>query len=226
MKAKPFMRVAVWVCVIATLATESSIRAAEQGDIKDGFYLGFSFIHNSMSGDFDDTIFIVTDSEAYDVPDVDSGTGFGIVAGWRRQKGAVEIGYQRTVHDTSSSFEDIGDSEASFNVVDLNLKFDIFAEADFFARHRIRPYLLLGMGIPWMTIEDSASDGDSYYDETFVGFGLNAGAGIAYYFHPQWAVTGGIIHRWNWFGSVEGESLDDSLAERAFGLTVGIAYTF
>jgi hypothetical protein len=49
---------------------------------------------------------------------------------------------------------------------------------------------------------------------------------VAYYFHPQWAITGGVIHRWNWFGSVEGGSVDDSLLEKALGFTLGIAYTF
>jgi len=214
------------VCLSVILLMAPPACAEESSNVKDGFYLGLSLVHNGMSGDFDDTTFLVSPPDVYDVPDVDSGAGFGVMAGWRSSKGALEFGYQRSIHDTSSSFVDIGDSEASYNVVDLNIKFDIFAESDLFARHGLRPYLLVGLGIPWLTIEDSMTDGYSYDDETFVGFCLNAGAGIAYYFHPQWAVTGGVIHRWNWFGSVEGESIDDSLKERALGFTVGIAYTF
>jgi len=211
--AKQSMAIMACVCLIVTLTMVSSIHATESSDVRGGFYFGVLFVQNNMSGDFDDSGFLVSSSDLYDVPDLGDGTGFGVVAGWRDARGAIELGYQRSMHDTRSSFVDIGDSEASYNVVDLNLKLDVFQKADFLARHRIRPYLLLGFGIPGLTIEDSATDGSSLEDETFIGFSLNAGAGVAYCFHPQWAVTGGVIHRWNWFRSVEGEDIDDSLKE-------------
>ena len=58
------------------------------------------------------------------------------------------------------------------------------------------------------------------------GFAFNVGAGVAYYLHPQWALTGGLIYFWNRFGSVEGRDLDNALSEEAFGLTFGIMQTF
>ena len=112
----------------------------------------------------------------------------------------------------------------------MNFKVDVFAH------DQVRPYILFGFGFPWLTIENGLAELDydyylddyvlSFEDETFFGFALNAGAGLAYYFHPQWAVTGGVIYRWNWFTSAEGSDLDDNLLERAFCFNVGIAYTF
>jgi hypothetical protein len=183
-------------------------------------------VYNNMSGDFDDTRYLVSSSGAYDVPDVQGGTGFGIVAGWRESRGALEFGYQRSNHNTFSSFGDIGESEASYNVIDMNFKMDVFQKIDVLAQNRLKPYILLGLGLPWLTIKDSMTEGGSLEDETFWGFALNMGAGMAYYFHPQWAVTGGVIYRWNWFGSVEGTELANSLSESALGFTVGVAYTF
>jgi opacity protein-like surface antigen len=151
---------------------------------------------------------------------VDAGTGFGIILGARGTRGAVELSYQRSSHDTSSFFTVPGESTATYNVIDLNAKIDVFAQ------DQLRPYVLLGFGFPWLTIEESATDGFSYYDETFHGFAFNVGAGAAYYLHPQWALTGGLIYRWSWFWSVEDYDIDDDLSANTLGLTFGITYTF
>jgi hypothetical protein len=211
-----------------TLAVASPVWAGDPYDVKDGFYMGGSWVHNGMSGEFDDTMSLVRppDPDIYDVPDVDDGMGFGVFLGWRFMKGALEIGYHRSTHDTTTSLVGMPDSDAVYNVVDLNLKVDVFHKIDFLARHRIRPYVLAGFGVPWLTIEDGSTDGVSLRDETFVGYAANVGAGIAYYFDPQWALTGGVIHRWNWFRNVESIKIDGSLEERTLGFTVGIAYTF
>lgn len=220
--------------VIATsllvLAAAAAVHAEDSsGDssyVKDGWYLGLQAVDNSMSGEFDNSRFFTsTLAEVFDVPDVDDGTGFGVLLGLKSERVALEFGYQRSSHDTTSSFVDIGKggkSEASYNVIDLNLKVDVFT------RDKLRPHILFGIGIPWLTIDGSLYDGisDSYEDETFRGFAFNAGAGVAYYLRPQWALTGGLIYRWNRFSSVEGKNLDNALSEKAFGLTFGIMYTF
>jgi hypothetical protein len=194
--------------------------------VKEGAYLGIYLTDTRMFGDFDNTVSYYGYNDIYEVPYVDDGTGFGIVLGGRAQKAAFELGYQRTRHDTIA----LGGDEASYNIIDLNFKVDVFA------RDQVRPYVLFGFGFPWLTIENGLAELDydydlgdfvfSFEDETFFGFALNAGAGLAYYFHPQWAVTGGVIYRWNWFTSAEGISLEDNLLERAFCFNVGIAYTF
>ena len=208
----------------------SAVYAQGSKYVKEGSYLGGYLTNNQMFGDFDNTRSYYALDEILDVPYVDDGTGFGVVLGSRVPKGAVEFGYQRTRHDTISILN-MSEGEAFYNVIDLNFKVDVFA------RNRTRPYLLFGIGFPWLTIEDGLIELDYDYgiddyvissvdDATYFGFALNAGAGVAYYFHPQWAVTGGLIYRWNWFTSAEGSSLDENLLERAFCLNIGIAYTF
>jgi hypothetical protein len=216
----------VLVYLVVSVATASGASEKEPGYVKNGLYVGALATYNIMTGDFDDSTFLVSSSAIYDVPNVDSGPGLGFILGCRAERGAIELGYQRSVHTTHSSFADIGESTATYNVIDFNVKLDVLRGVDFLARHRIKPYVLFGVGIPWLTIQDSATHGYSLEDETFVGFDLAVGTGVAYYFHPQWAITGGLLYRWNWFGSVDGSTIADSLKEHALGITVGIAYTF
>lgn len=197
--------------------------AREAFSIKDGTYIGAFVTLNQMSGDFDDTTFFSGGGEINDVPDVDNGSGLGVVLGFRvGRKMAIELGYQRSRHDASGDW--YGDGDATYNEIDLNIKFDVFA------RDRIRPYILFGLGIPWLTVEDglytSPYGPEDVEDETFVGFGLNVGAGAAYYFRPDLALTGGVIYRWNRFSSVSGDSLSDALIEKALCFRIGVAYTF
>jgi hypothetical protein len=230
-------KAAVVVCLALCLVAACPTRADASEYVKDGLYLGAMFAYNSMDGDFDDSHIITYEPEAgrtdeFDVPDVDEGAGFGLVIGRRFDKISLEFGYQRTIQDTYSSLwtldgEDvvllIGDSEATYQVFDLNVKIDVFAQ------DRLRPYVLLGGGLTTLDIDDSRSEGpDEPWNKEaeYSGYCLNAGVGAAYYFHPQWAVMGGLIHRWNTFNYVKGARLDSNIHERALGFTVGIAYTF
>lgn len=229
-------KTAVVVCLALCLFAAYPTRTEGSEYVKDGFYLGALFAYNSMDGDFDDSHTITyRDSDRtdeFDVPDVDEGAGFGLVIGRRFDWISLEFGYQRTVQDTSSSLwaldgEDvvllIGDSEATYQVFELNVKIDVFS------RDRLRPYVLLGGGLCSLDIDDSRTEGPDQpwnKEAEYSGYCLNAGLGAAYYFHPQWAVTGGLIHRWNTFNHVKGARLDNDIHERALGFTVGIAYTF
>lgn len=214
------MIITMSVCLALTLCSVLRASAEEKTRmVDDGFYLGVMMVQNSMSGDFDNTTVYYTSTTLYDVPDVDNGSGFGIAAGYRMDRGVYEMAYQRTSHDTNSSFTDVGDS-ASYSVLDFNFKYDV-AKLE-----KIRPYVLLGFGISWMTVEDSSTDGYDLEDETFLGHCWNLGAGMSYFFNPKLAVTGGIVSRWNTFKSVEGVELGSKLKEKAVGLSIGMTYTF
>jgi len=218
---------AVAICLLSCLIVACPTRAKESGGVKDGYYLAAMFVSNQMSGDFDDTGIYEAKDEAdldlFNVPEVGNGTGFGLYLGRRLDRLSFEFGYQRTVHDTTSVIPVIGKQDGVYNVVDLNVKFDLVAQG------RLRPYLLIGGGIPWLTIENNKSPDDGVTwdkDMRFVGGCLNAGIGVSYYFHPQWALTAGLIQRWNWFTHGEGARLHPRLDERTLSLMAGVAFTF
>ncbi len=227
------------------LVRTSAVYAQDGNYVKDGWYLGVFSTQVHMSGDFNGKGGYDDMGEILGVPDVDNDTGFGFVLGARGAGVALEWGFQRSNHETSSLLLQPGyttegpvffdQSEASYNVIDMNLKIDVFTQK------RIRPYILFGIGYSWLTIENNLFDytedlwsvepGDedelkgTFDDTTFGAFNLNLGCGVAYYFHPQWAVTTGVIYRWNRFEPWE-VFLDDALSEKVFSLNIGIAYTF
>jgi hypothetical protein len=204
---------------------ETQEAPVEQGSFKakEGTYLSFSYVRNSIGGDFDDTVMYQTSSEAFNVPDADSGGGFGIGLGVTADFGGFEINYQRSSHETHTVFVDIGDQDAAFNVVDFNFRINILRKQ---LKDRIKPYVLLGFGIPWITIENSMTDGYSYDDETFVGISGNIGGGVIYYITPRIFANAGAFYRWSRFGSVEGVSLDDKLSGSGPSFSLGLSYTF
>lgn len=219
---------------------------AQDGDyIKEGWYVGVFSTQVLMSGDFNGSGGYDDMGELLAVPDIANDTGLGFVFGAKGSGVAFELGFQRSDHKTSSLllqpvytsegpvlFEG---GETSYNVIDLNLKIDVFPQKQF------RPYILLGLGYSWITIENGLFDytedlwsvepGDedelkgSFEDTTYGAFNVNLGFGVAYYFHPQWAITAGVIHRWNRFEPWD-IFLDDALTENTFTVNVGITYTF
>ncbi len=215
------MKIVAAICMIWCLVSVNSVNAEDYSEyVKEGSYIGLSFVYNGMSGDFDDTMAFTDGTTIWSVPDMDHGMGFGIVYGVRTDIGAFELGYQRTRHDTSTTIANIGNSTAIYNVIDFNFKYDILAWK------QLRPYLLVGAGVPWLKIDRSRTNGTNYEDETFYGLEGNLGAGIAYYVTPQWAITGGAIFRYNWLPTIDGGTLEKELYQKTFGLTLGIAYTF
>ena len=145
---------AVAICLLSCLTVVCPTRAEEVRSVKDGYYLAAMFVYNQMSGNFDDSLIYEpkdqNDVALFNVPDVDNGAGFGLWFGRRVDRFSFEIGYQSTVHDTSTTIPGIGKADGVYNVVDLNVKIDIFAQG------RLRPYLLIGGGIPWLTIEKTS----------------------------------------------------------------------
>ncbi len=218
------------VCFIGFVSTASAQYNQYSPLVKNGVYVGAMFVNNSTSGDFDDSIYYTTDEMLYNVPGMDDGKGFDIVLGTRMNRFSFEVGYQKTNHDVKSVLNDVlyeaygvnilGD-KATYNAVDFDFKFDLIANS------QLRPYALMGFGLTWITVEDNALNlYDEQEDETFRGYCWNLGAGVAYYLQPQIAVTIGLKYRWNIYGRVESDDLDENLKENILSTSIGMAVTF
>ena len=220
------LRTLACVCFVLLLVLAPYVCAqdADSGQFftpADGVYVSESWIiNNAVGGEFDDTITYNSGTSIYDVPDVDNGMGFGVALGVTGPGASGEIGYVRTVHDTSSTFPGIGAQEAAFNAIDFNLKIHLTRE------NRFRPYVLLGIGIPWITITDSEfQGGSSFDDETFVGISGNLGGGIVFYLTEQLFINAGAMYRFSSFGSVDGNDIERLYAGSP-SFTVGMGFTF
>ena len=190
--------------------------------VKEGIYLELFGVYNQVGGDFDDSSVLVSFPTIYDIPDVDPGIGFGLALGRRYDKGAIEVSYQRSTHDTTSSFIGVGEQKGYLNTLDLNFKIDVFA------KEKIRPHILLGFGFPWLTITDSQVElyGVKNKDETFSGLSGNIGFGLSQFMNPQMCVTAGVMYRYMMFTSVDGLSIEDDLSAGGLSFRLGLSFTF
>lgn len=218
--------VALWVvcmcmaCIGTAMADEEGENEESKEYISEGMYIRGFLVHNGIGGDFDDSIMLFAPGEAFDVPDVKEGSGFGISLGSRSKSGQAEISYIRSLHDTSSVL--LGSSEAAFNLINCEGRINVFSYK------ALRPFVSLGVGIPWMTIEDSKTTDGIVFDDsaTYIGFSWQIGGGAAYYLTPELSVSADISYRWMTFGSVSGTEIDENLKAAAPIFSLGAEYVF
>lgn len=181
-------KVGFWVVVVvSTLSISTGVLAQDTSYAKEGLYVGPTLPYNTISGDFDGNTLLASTTEIIAVPKVESGFGFGALLGVRFKKGALELSYLRSEHDATWLG---GKGTVAYNIVDIDFK--IYPSVD----SPIQPYLLLGMGFPWLVVHDGSASGTAVGDATLTGIGLNIGGGLSYYLHPTICVNGGVIYRW------------------------------
>ncbi len=218
---KVFLDCICFVLVFVLVICMSSVAYAKNTtQAKKGWYIGFLYNYNNVRDDFDDKSVLYTSFEIFDVPKLKNGSGTGFVLGHRVDSAAIEFSYFNTKHDTTSLL--MGDSEATYNVINLDVK------GYFRKKGKLQPYFLIGLAFPWLEIDNSSfnANGD-IGDETFTGGrGLNIGGGLAYYFTQKWSIFGSIFYRYGSFGKIEGIDIEDRLGHSGYTSTAGITYTF
>jgi len=222
--SQKWFRISTSVIVLTIIVSFTALVSAEEGNFraKSGFYIGLSGVHNTVeSDDFDGETVLVGPSDIILVPDVDDGTGFKIVLGARSSSSAAEISYIKSDHDITFLGAS-GDGELTL----WNLDWKLF----FQTKKRVQPFFLLGFNFSEFTAKDSSSDGINVGDAKFKGVGLNAGAGLAYYFNPRAAITAGATYRWITYGRAKGivgsGDLPEDIVTKGINFDAGLTYTF
>jgi hypothetical protein len=134
------------------------------------------------------------------LPKLDKQKMFRGILGYRYEKAALEISYQRTNH--KGMFAETLSGEATFQQFNLDTRY-------FFLTHgRVQPYILAGAGFPWLTIKDGSfllDDLDAGTgDGRFKGYAGNTEVGVTVYPHPQVGLVLGYAYRPIWFDRMTG----------------------
>ena len=103
------------------------------------------------------------------LPRLAARTAFRGGVGFRSTRGSFEVGYEQTTH--TGTFMD-GAGEATFHSINFDER--IF----FLTRHRIQPYGLIGLSVPWLTVKDGSFLDPDVADGSFRGWGVNSEAGV------------------------------------------------
>jgi opacity protein-like surface antigen len=191
---------------------------------KEGAIVGVSAtLDTTLEGDyFDGDHFFRDSQEVFLVPQLNRRTNMRVMAGFRGGSGAFEASYEQTRHD--GSFAGLT-GFAMLHAINLDGRF-------FFAtRHRVQPHVLVGLAIPWLTVEEGAATRTETGNVTYTGPGLNAGAGVTVYVHPRLGINLGYGYRAIWFlrgSGVLGKNNELKPAPRGAmrGVTVGTTVTF
>jgi opacity protein-like surface antigen len=221
------------VAALAFLLLASAVPASSQeqnGFAKVGGYVGGSFVPKfTLDGETFDGMTAyreVGGDEIGILPKLDKQNMFKGILGYRGQKAALEFSYERTNHN--GTFFD-GAGEATFQSVDLNGRFF------FLTNGRVQPYILVGGGIPWLTVKDGSFLEDEpeagFGDGSWKGYALNTELGITIYPHPQVGIVVGYGYRAIWFDRATGitDTLYDlrpRFREASKGVVVTGLFTF
>lgn len=215
MLAKKKKELLLSVLVTWVLASYACGEASQEP--KEGTFIGGFVSINNIGGRFDGKWLYDFGGYQYDIPNIDSGLGGGLVLGSRKSGGAYELSYQHSFYDTSSIV--LGASKAQMNMINLDLKIDVFAKP------KLKPQVLFGVGIPWLTIGAGKIEGATVGRATYVGYAFNFGGAMSYYVTPQWALNGSIFYRYMRFDSLNGADIR-GLYGSGINYTLGLAHTF
>jgi len=188
------------VCVVPVAAWSQE----QRGFAKVGGYAGGSLAPAfTLDGDTFDGFTLyreVNGDEIALLPKLDKQKMFRGILGVRYERAALELSYERTSHNGMFGEEEA--SEATFQQVNVDTR--VF----FLTRGRIQPYILAGVGFPWLNIKDSSfllDEPDAGVgDSTFKGYAVNTEVGVTVYPHPQVGIVLGYEYRPIWFDRATG----------------------
>lgn len=193
-----------------------------QSVAKEGLYIGFDLVHQSIDDDFDGDSAYTNGPEIIIVPDIESDEGFGLHIGYQLpSKFAIELGFIFTEHDSTWLGNDF---DVDHGEIYVDFKYYLNMESP------IRPYLRAGLGFHVLEVDDGATDGVLTTDAEYRGAGINMGAGLDYFFNNNISVGLAAIYKFVEYDEAEGltdeEELDDELDGSGLTASIRLSYHF
>lgn len=232
--------------LVLVLGLLFGLASASRGEEKEeGMYFSILGVENSIGGDFKGTVTgqFVNSTVLIRIPEIENGSGFGILIGGYTGKMAGEIYYSYSKHDTSFKFYDLncngfndGGAEdvvyyqdGECQVLGANVKYYF---ANFF-NNNFRFYGQLGLFVPKISMKQGAYQENDFNDTanvTFTGYGADLGLGVLFHLHPKWAITGSSVFRYIRIKEVTAFGEDripsDKMDGTGWSHSVGISYYF
>ncbi len=189
-----------------------------------GFYLGAMGVATTLSdSDFDGQSGVIDPQSGVSIvlPKLDPGLGWGVTVGYRGERNSVQFTYAVSKHD--DDFQGVS-MEDEFRNYSLDFKHYWNVEGS------LQPFLLLGVSVPRLIVENGAALGGSSGDAAIQGLGANIGGGAALYLTPHLALFGEAFYRWADFDRASAlgvhRDIRGNLDASGFGLRGGLSYTF
>jgi len=230
-------RIVTWsvlmLMILSVLAQEPAKELPPVADKGDFFfevttqYLSFS--HRDLNGN----MVLGNADQVFYIPRVTSGFGFGIGFGRRFRSGLWSLSYLSSGHD--ATFQGLKSTAVS-NLVQFNARTFLLKNS------KVKPFVYFGLAFPWLKVYDNAADKQGkIVDATYLGLGVNAGAGVLLPISSRMFFSGSVIYRYLAYLYANGPGVgidvtdlfDDRTGPRhkpflrspVFALELSIAYT-
>jgi hypothetical protein len=145
-------------------------------------YLTFS--HRDLNG----SMVLGNAEQVFYIPRVKSSLGFGVGFGRRFRSGLWSLSYLGSGHDVTFQGRK---STAVSNLVQLNARTFLLKTS------KVKLFAYFGFDFPWLKVYDNAADNrGKIVDATYLGLGVNAGAGLLVPISSRMFFSGSIIYRY------------------------------
>jgi hypothetical protein len=182
--------------------------AQEPPSPRTGFFIGLTGQMVDVRGDFENGLTLWHFDKAFYVPRLENDFAPGLSLGYKRESGLWELGYVRSGH---RAYWDGGESQAHLDVLELNGWWLPWP------RLAVQPYVLLGLSLSRLVIQDGARMGGTVSDAAYTGLGVNLGAGLLLNLGTRLFFSGGVKYRYMGFFYVNGGGKGRDITD----LTVG-----
>lgn len=205
---------------------DSSAQEARGFRARDGFFLaGLGAMATLEDSDFDGQSAgtFSPGTETTVLPELDSGSGWGIAIGWRGVANSFQYTYTTTEHE-STSFATSGDDLLKTYSLDFKHHFNIDG--------RMQPFVLVGVTVPRLIVEGGTFDAGltQIGNAKYQGLGANLGLGGALYLTDRIALVGEGFYRWAYFDEATGVNDDGHITgginASGFSARLGLSFTF
>lgn len=129
--------------------------------------------------------------KAFSFPRLQAGFAVGVSYGFKADKGAWEVSYRLSAHRGTSA--DGAPASPVVHILELNGRSFLLRES------AVHPYFQGGICLPILHLPHGSAYRGRTSGATFVGGGLNLGAGLAVDIGPTVVVTAGAVNRFVWF---------------------------
>ncbi len=189
---------------------------------KQGWYLGALYGFTQHNDTDLDGQKVLSGADTIVLPDIDVGSGPGVVFGYRFETMAFEFRYLRTEHDATWLGNDFNVTYESFGV-----DFKQF----YFREQRLQPFVVLGFSAPTLEIENGSFSGAATADGKLEDdFTLEVGAGLGFYLTPRLFVGGQGVYRFlESYDEAEGvasQGPSENVDAGGFLGSISLTYTF
>jgi hypothetical protein len=143
-----------------------------------------SFSHRDLDG----TMVLGNAEQVFYIPRVKPGFGFGVGFGRRLRSGMWSVSYMGSGHDVT--FQD-RKGTATVNLVQFNSRTFLLKTPS------LKIFAHFGLNFPWMKAYHNSADAQGkIVDATYLGLGVNAGAGLLVPLSSRMFFSGSIIYRY------------------------------